>query len=316
MSNTRQANRRSMEAAIGSHRHVPTQIISNGTGLARPNLANIQSSFSTNDIPTLRDTVGMGTAAAGMANITAQARAQQQFHNHNASLGRIPPNALSNRHSRDLTAADVRKEEPTNGYHILNSALQGSAPAFGPSATTAASTEPFTSIVSPTVSQQFAPSAYYGGYGMQLMSMSMTPTQPNNPMAFANQLNPYQTQQPYYPYQNYGQPNRFQDSQARVMQQRRLQNGEGMSLEEIPHLRFDLLNINMQADNARFTNVKLEHLQGEIHALCKDQHGCRYLQKKLEEHNAEHVHTIFLETNQHVVELMTGMLDLGASASI
>lgn len=59
-------------------------------------------------------------------------------------------------------------------------------------------------------------------------------------------------------------------------------------------------------ENARFTNVKLEHLQGEIYGLCKDQHGCRYLQKKLEEHDPEHLHLIFLETNQHVVELMTG----------
>lgn len=64
----------------------------------------------------------------------------------------------------------------------------------------------------------------------------------------------------------------------------------------------------MCSDNARFINVKLEHLQGEIYSLCKDQHGCRYLQKKLEERIPEHVHLIFLETNQHVVELMTGIL--------
>ena len=66
------------------------------------------------------------------------------------------------------------------------------------------------------------------------------------------------------------------------------------------------LRANCPVENARFTNVKLEHLQGEIYALCKDQHGCRYLQKKLEERNPEHIHLIFTETNQHVVELMTG----------
>lgn len=59
-------------------------------------------------------------------------------------------------------------------------------------------------------------------------------------------------------------------------------------------------------ENARFTNIKLEHLQGEILGFCKDQHGCRYLQRKLEERNPEHVQLIFLETHQHVVELMTG----------
>jgi hypothetical protein len=55
----------------------------------------------------------------------------------------------------------------------------------------------------------------------------------------------------------------------------------------------------------RFANMALESLGGEIYALCKDQHGCRYLQKKLEERNPEHVHMIWLETNQHVTELMT-----------
>lgn len=55
----------------------------------------------------------------------------------------------------------------------------------------------------------------------------------------------------------------------------------------------------------RFANVALEQLGGEIYALCKDQHGCRYLQKKLEDRNPEQVHMIWLETNQHVIELMT-----------
>lgn len=55
----------------------------------------------------------------------------------------------------------------------------------------------------------------------------------------------------------------------------------------------------------RFANLPLEQLAGEIYALCKDQHGCRYLQKKLEERQPDQIHMIWLETNQHVVELMT-----------
>lgn len=55
----------------------------------------------------------------------------------------------------------------------------------------------------------------------------------------------------------------------------------------------------------RFANMALEQLGGEIYALCKDQHGCRYLQKKLEDRNPDQVHMIWLETNQHVIELMT-----------
>lgn len=56
---------------------------------------------------------------------------------------------------------------------------------------------------------------------------------------------------------------------------------------------------------ARYNNMPLESFQGQIYELCKDQHGCRYLQKQLEERDAGHVHLIWLETNQHVIELMT-----------
>ncbi|RXW18444.1 hypothetical protein EST38_g7413 [Candolleomyces aberdarensis] len=55
----------------------------------------------------------------------------------------------------------------------------------------------------------------------------------------------------------------------------------------------------------RFAGIRLEDLQGEIAGLCKDQHGCRYLQKKLEEGAPEHRDMIFRETFSHFPELMT-----------
>lgn len=55
----------------------------------------------------------------------------------------------------------------------------------------------------------------------------------------------------------------------------------------------------------RFAGTRLEDLQGEIPTLCKDQHGCRYLQKKLEEGVPEHRDMIFRETFGHFAELMT-----------
>ncbi|PWN50079.1 ARM repeat-containing protein, partial [Violaceomyces palustris] len=51
--------------------------------------------------------------------------------------------------------------------------------------------------------------------------------------------------------------------------------------------------------------TRLEDLKGEIFALCKDQHGCRYLQKKLEEGLPSHRDMIFAETFNHFAELMT-----------
>ncbi|KAG1749610.1 ARM repeat-containing protein [Suillus paluster] len=58
-------------------------------------------------------------------------------------------------------------------------------------------------------------------------------------------------------------------------------------------------------DLNRFAGTRLEDLQGEIPTLCKDQHGCRYLQKKLEEGVAEHRDMIFRETFGHFADLMT-----------
>lgn len=56
----------------------------------------------------------------------------------------------------------------------------------------------------------------------------------------------------------------------------------------------------------RFAGLRLEDLQGDMASLCKDQHGCRFLQKKLEEGNAEHRDMIFNEIYPTFGELMTG----------
>lgn len=44
----------------------------------------------------------------------------------------------------------------------------------------------------------------------------------------------------------------------------------------------------------------------EIPSLCKDQHGCRYLQKTLEEGVPGHRDMIFRKTFGHFADLMTG----------
>jgi hypothetical protein len=64
----------------------------------------------------------------------------------------------------------------------------------------------------------------------------------------------------------------------------------------------------MIADN-RFAGTRIEDLVGEISSLCKDQHGCRYLQKKLEEGSPEHRDMIFRETFSQFADLMTGALN-------
>ncbi|EEP79253.1 conserved hypothetical protein [Uncinocarpus reesii 1704] len=114
------------------------------------------------------------------------------------------------------------------------------------------------------------------GYGYGMQPWVTSPVQTNG-MPLANHP-PFAQPFPAYP--------RFLDNPARVNQIRR--NGE----TEVGAF-------------SRFANVPLEQYRDELYGLCKDQHGCRYLQRKLEERIPENVQMIFLETHMHVVELMT-----------
>lgn len=56
------------------------------------------------------------------------------------------------------------------------------------------------------------------------------------------------------------------------------------------------------AVSSKLSSIDLNNC--DIFALCKDQHGCRYLQRKLEE-EPYYLNLIFEQTHSHVVELMT-----------
>ncbi|CAG8438234.1 8891_t:CDS:10 [Diversispora eburnea] len=71
----------------------------------------------------------------------------------------------------------------------------------------------------------------------------------------------------------------------------------------IPKINHKRSSTDLEAN--RFAGVLLDDLVGEIYSLCKDQHGCRFLQKKLEEKNDRYLSIIFNEVFSHFVELMT-----------
>ncbi|KAJ2501322.1 hypothetical protein GGH96_002021 [Coemansia sp. RSA 1972] len=60
-----------------------------------------------------------------------------------------------------------------------------------------------------------------------------------------------------------------------------------------------------ETESNRFANVQLEELEGTLFEVCKDQHGCRFLQKKLEDGQENHVSMIFKEVLPHFSSLMT-----------
>ena len=219
----RQIDRRSMEATMLSYaqKNMLGHTVTGGGSNTRPNLANLQSSFSTNDIPTRKTTNSIS------ATVTPPRKnPQESFHNHNASLGRIPPSAVNHRHSREISTNETRREEPSNGFKQSQSDLHAGAAPFGPSASSPTS-QPVPGIVSPINGPQYGNPSFYGGYGMQMMNMGINPMQMANPLAFNNQMASYQAQGPFPQFSPYPQQPRYQDSQARVIQQRRMQNVEG-----------------------------------------------------------------------------------------
>ncbi|KAL7624337.1 hypothetical protein AAE478_005899 [Parahypoxylon ruwenzoriense] len=242
----------------------------------------LQTSFSSNDVPTVKNVPNATITPSSNAN----AHAQQHFHNHNASIGRIPPGAVK-RHSRELSAENHTLAAQAGApFPSIQTQLQGGAPVFGPLASSQAAVQSPASAGAPPGGSPSSPASfqYYSGYGqtgpngngynMNVLTLGMQNMGMNNypPQNFAS----------YGPvYQGLTQP---RDSQQRVIQQRRTQDSEAMS---------------------RFANLSLDQVRGSIYSLCKDQHGCRYLQKQLENRIPEQVHMIWLETRQHVVDLMT-----------
>ncbi|KAH8431887.1 putative RNA-binding protein [Aspergillus melleus] len=254
------AARHSLEANLlynseGSHESMASNAAS-----GRPN--SLQSSYSTNDLPTVK---GDGFNPA----ITPPKTHAEQIHQHNASLGRIPSAATTPRQQRDSPERDDAK---LNGARAQTTALQANAAPFGPQV---AATAPGTSPTTPAPATGFQPPFY--GYGLQ--------TYMGAPVPVNGQMQNYSPNASYGGYPPYGNF-RLTENPPKGASSRRATESDSAQL-------------------SRFTNFPLEHYRGELYGLCKDQHGCRYLQRKLEERNPEHVQMIFEETHLHVVELMT-----------
>ena len=218
----RNPNRHSMEASLAAYTQTSQGGQASSTESSRPTtLGSIHASYSTNDVPTLKKANGLTTNSTPTKN-----EAEQKFHNHNASLGRIP--VINNRHSRELSGGDNRRDDPATTYQQILSGLQASAAPFGPATTATSPVELPNPMAQFNPAMQFPNQAFYPGYGMQMMNMGMTPMPMANPLAFQNQMQAFQPQNGFSPYANFGIQGRFPDSQARVIQQRRMQNGEGM----------------------------------------------------------------------------------------
>lgn len=282
------------KSTAGNRRSIDMYALTSPQRAAYTNgMPKLQQSFSSNDVPTLKNGDNTNTGFG------PKTHAEQHLRNHNANLGRVPANAVANRHSRELSAGF--KDQEYRSIHSsaqFGSALHASAAPFGPVLPTPAVsgvTSAMPSTIASPVSSMYmysngtSPGPAYVGYGMTALTNGMGGMSlSQGPMYQPMYTGPQQYGPAYNPYATYSGDGQVRDSQARVIQSRRMQN-----------------------DANRFLNYDLKTMaRQDIYTLCKDQHGCRFLQKKLEEKDPENVQIIFEETAPHVVELMTGKSSL------
>jgi hypothetical protein len=233
----------------------------------------LQSTFSsTNEVPTLKS-----NGPAGINN-----HAQQHLHNHNVSIGRIPAGALPVRHGREMSTDSTAMQggrDHTAAYGSIGSALQGGNPGYVPINATTQAGLGVTAAPTPVGHMaNFYGQQPYNSNTQQQLALMMGSL---NLVAAAPQQGSY-----VYPSGQVATVGGVQprDSQQRVIQSRRLQdNNESM---------------------ARFNGKSVSDFAGRIYDTCKDQFGCRFLQRELEHRKPADVHSVWLETHQHVVELM------------
>jgi hypothetical protein len=203
--NTRRYDRNSMELTFSPLGETIKPAITSPNS-AQQTPPKLQPSYSTNDIPTMKNSNTINTTT----------HAQQHFHNHNASLGRIPINGVSNRQSRELTGVDLAlgaREVQANNLQSFPSSLQGGAQPFGPPLSSAVAVP---GIASPTMaSYQLAP-GFYPQYGVHLnMGMNNQMFHPQSPFGTYTTFPPQ-------PQSRIGDMN-----QSRTLPQRRNTEGEG-----------------------------------------------------------------------------------------
>ncbi|KAK4894319.1 hypothetical protein LTR27_007452 [Elasticomyces elasticus] len=303
------ANRRSMEVKFSTETKRPSLMASPPHGLANGIMQKPSTSYSTNDIPTLKSINGAVSSGPPTA-ITSPAHhsvVQADLTSPENTISRVTSIASShnsniNRQSQDFAFATYNQQDNSNNdltSALNNSGLQANAAPFGPINTHDSPMQNGQNGMSP-----YAQAPYFGaaGYNMQMlnngfgnMNVGGFAGQPQWP----GQMNMYGQQNGYGGYQQqqqqYGQgqgqgghasagAGRYPDNQRALTQQRRQAQEDAQ---------------------ARFSQITVEQLTGEIYSLCKDQHGCRFLQRKLDEDADNSVQLIFNEVKEHIIELMT-----------
>ncbi|KAL1583038.1 hypothetical protein WHR41_08483 [Cladosporium halotolerans] len=297
-------NRRSVEFNLATETKRPSLIASPPRGVT--NGSNV-SSYSTNDIPTLKSINGTGVTSPLKSAI-------KPAHPSTPSTSVIHENEVptSNGHSngvshevkttetsqKDVTSpanATVPADHSTNGNEAQPS-FHASAQPFNPSF----ANEQFPHAFGPLMAPPPFPPNFYGAspYGMP----PGMPGMQGLANGFGNMnINGGFPGQPQFP--------PFQQPQYGAFPQPYGQGHAVSGAARGPNSHFSGSGPQRRQGNednlAKFNNLSLDELKPEILTLCTDQHGCRFLQRKLDERDEETVRMIFEEVHPSIVKLMT-----------
>jgi len=269
-------NRRSMDVKFSMEPKRPSLT----TVASRTYTNGATPSFSTSDLPTLKSMNGE-TPENGANLNSPPVHPSRVAEEQSATLSRL----TSARQSQDLTANVNLMKPDENTDAFAQPMLQGNAAPFGP-------LSPEHGMPRGFMNQMAAyGQPYFHPYNMQMLGNSFQ----NMNMGVGNgygippqfpglMQNNFQAQPAFPNFQSYPQAGPPANSAARITSPPRRATAEEAQ--------------------QNFTNVKLEQIIGQIYGLCKDQHGCRFLQRKLDERNEQTVQIIFNEVKTHMVELM------------
>ena len=246
-------------------------------------------SYSTNDIPTLKTVNGdgHGSVPAGTPSIE-QSKLISPEQQPDSLNGNTPISGagFKSNHSSQVFTPNSNTEDPEPlGFN--STGLHANATPFGPMNPQDMNQS---SMFNPQVMGPYMQPAFYSGFNMNMLNQGFS----NMSLGGYGVQGMWPTpQMPPYAPPVYGgfQPHQFPNGQINGNAPRpRVGPGEAQARKA-------------QAEEF-FASVGIEDLKGQIYRLCKDQHGCRFLQRKLKEGNAGDAQTIFDEVKHHFNELM------------
>lgn len=234
-------------------RTTPPRSVANG---------NLQASFSSNDVPTLKS-----------FEVSSPSKRLVMDHNKAPSLGRV--------NSGPYTLQQEHGESDNSGINTPSSSLHASAMPFGPSGTNTPAENDL------TMPPQYGQPNFYPGY----QNMHML----NNQFGGMNVNGPALAWPP--PYQN-NSYNGYSTYPATA------QATGGAQRFDITGLRANGRPRTDESTLANINGLKITDLKGQVFDLCVDQHGCRFLQRKLDDRDPATTNVIFEEVRPKIYQLM------------